>query len=370
MFGVASSGCSVLRRRRISTGLLGCIALFLGAARETRAQAIIKVNDDVNIKFGALLQTQADWLQDAADSGYAQNLFIRRFRLLVGGQVAKNVTFFAETDSPNINKVIDGKKNTQTSVFMQDAYAEWKVCDGFALDAGLMLLGPSRNNLQSAASLLAIDYGPYTFTNSGPTQSNIGRDTGFQAKGYLAANHLEYRVGAFSGIRDAGSHNAFRTSGRLQYDVFDTETAYFYPGTSFGKKKILAFGGGFDLQKDYKAYAGDATVDFPIGPGVLTSQFDYQHFDGGKTLTTLPKQNDIYGETGFYFSALKIEPVIWYAWKNINGTDTGDEARYSAGLNWWYAGHNANIKLAYTRLEPRHGRHRNEVTLQMQAFYF
>jgi hypothetical protein len=36
--------------------------------------------------------------------GYAQNLFLRRARLLVGGQVAKNITFFIETDNPNLGR--------------------------------------------------------------------------------------------------------------------------------------------------------------------------------------------------------------------------------------------------------------------------
>ena len=43
--------------------------------------------------------------------GYGQNLFARRIRLLVGGQVAKNVTFFFETDSPNLGKSSSGDED-------------------------------------------------------------------------------------------------------------------------------------------------------------------------------------------------------------------------------------------------------------------
>ena len=52
------------------------------------AQAVIKVNDNVNFKLGFQFQGWADWTQSAATGGYAQNLFARRARLLVGGQVA------------------------------------------------------------------------------------------------------------------------------------------------------------------------------------------------------------------------------------------------------------------------------------------
>jgi len=167
-----------------------------GAAQ---AQAIIKVNDDVNVKFGLLLQGWADWNQDTLSSGYAENLFLRRARFIMGGQVAKNVTFFFETDNPNLGKA---PKALGTGFIVQDAYLEWKIADAFALDGGLILIPMSRNGLQSAASQLSIDYGSFTFLNSAPTQSSVGRDTGFQAKGYLVDKHLEYRIGAFQGFRN------------------------------------------------------------------------------------------------------------------------------------------------------------------------
>src|SRR2546428_444409 len=144
-----------------------------------------------------------------------ENLFIRRVRFLVGGQVAPKVTFFFETDNPNLGKTVSGTKNISTGFTVQDAYLEWKVTDAFALDAGLIFIPLCRNCIQSAASLLPIDYGAYSFLHGGPTRSVVGRDTGFMAKGYLAKNRLEYRVGAFQGVRDALSRNPFRSSGHL-----------------------------------------------------------------------------------------------------------------------------------------------------------
>ena len=82
--------------------LCGVAAMFLAAPARSRAQAAIKVGEDVNIKFGVLLQPWADWTKDPVTDGYSQNLFLRRGRLLVGGAVAKNVTFFIETDNPNL----------------------------------------------------------------------------------------------------------------------------------------------------------------------------------------------------------------------------------------------------------------------------
>ena len=168
---------------------------------------------------------------------------------MFGGQVAKNVTFFVETDTPNLGKTMPTGKNMPGAMIIQDAYAEFKVTDAFAIDAGLMFIPFSRNFLQSAASLLPIDYGAYTYTQSGPTQSSTGRDTGFQAKGYVLNNHLEYRIGAFQGARDTGSHRAFRYAGRVQYNLLDPEVGFFYTGSYLGKKKIVSVGAAFDVQK-------------------------------------------------------------------------------------------------------------------------
>jgi hypothetical protein len=348
---------------------IGLAALLLCGGR-AQAQIIVKAGDDVNFKLGILGQFQADTLEDQATDTSSNNLFVRRVRLLFGGQVAKNVTFFVETDTPNLGKTLPAGKNIQPSMIIQDAYGEFKAADAFAVDAGLMFVPFSRNSLQSAASLLPIDYGAYTFSQSAPTQSSTGRDAGIQARGYVVGGHLEYRLGAFQGVRDASSNNAFRYVGRLQYNVFDTENGFFYTGTYLGKKKILAVGAAFDSQKQYHGYDGDALLDYPIGPGAITGQLAYNHFDGGVTLLTLPKQNSQLLELGYLISSLRLTPVLQLANRDIADLTRGDEKRWSAGVNYWWAGHNANVKAAYSRIEPSGLARQNELTLQLQFFYF
>jgi len=347
------------------------VASLIAVPVAGRAQAVIKVNDDVNFKLGVLGQFQADWLGDPATDGTTQNLFIRRIRLLFGGQVAKNVTFFVETDAPNLGKALPGGKNISPGIIVQDAYGEFKLHDAFALDAGLMFVPFSRNSLQSAASLLPIDYGAYTFAQTGPTQSTVGRDTGFQAKGHLLANRLEYRLGAFQGARDAGSHRAFRYAGRVQYELLDSEgTGFFYTGTYLGTKKVAAVGAAFDAQDDYHAFDADAFVDYPSGPGAVTAQFAYNRFDGGTTFVTLPRQNVALLEIGYFVRDLKVTPVLQLTRRGIVDTAVGDETRWSIGANYWWAGHNANIKAAFGRINPAGRGAQNEFTLQFQVFYF
>jgi hypothetical protein len=357
-------------RRPLLPCCLAVVPLFVIAAR-VDAQVVIKVNDDVNFKLGVLGQFQADWLEDAQADDTTQNLFIRRVRLLFGGQVAKNVTFFVETDSANLGKTLPGGKNISPGIVIQDAYGEFKLHDAFAIDAGLMFVPFSRNSVQSAATLLPIDYGTYTFSQSAATQSVVGRDAGFQAKGYFLKQHLEYRLGAFQGARDTASHQSFRYTGRVQYEFLESEgTGFFYTGTYFGKKKVLAAGAAFDKQEDYQAYDVDVFADYPTGPGAVTAQVAWNRFDGDTTFTTLPKQNTFFVEAGYFLRDVKVTPVLQFSNRDILNTLAGDETRWSIGANYWWAGHNANVKGAYSRISPRGLPDQNEFTIQLQLFYF
>ena len=362
-----------MRRGSIGTARLAIVAAGLVAslaAPRASAQAVIKVNDDVNIKFGLLFQGQADWSESAASDDTAQNLFLRRARILVGGSIAKNVTFFFETDSPNLGKGA-GATKTGSSIIVQDAFLSWKFSDAFTLDGGMILTGIAHNSLQSAASLIAIDYGSYSFLYSGPTQNVVGRDTGFQGRGYLANKKLEYRVGVWSGARNASSNQAFRTTARVQYNFLDADTGFFYTGTSLGKKKIFALGAGYDAQKDYQSYAADAYVDLPVGTnGGFSGQLDYIRYDGGTTFTTLPKQSTFYAEAGYYIKSAKVMPFAYYGAKDISGRDAGDENRWAVGLGYMAFGHNLNLKAAYGKIDPKVGKSVDQFTIQMQGFYF
>lgn len=364
---------TTLRPSLIATAAL---ALLVPALRAP-AQASIKVNDDVNVKFGILLQGQADWTQNAADESYAQNLFVRRIRVLMGGQVAKNVSFFFESDSPNLGKVVSGSKNN-SGFIVQDAFLSWKLADEAIVDAGLVLTGIAHNSLQSAASLLPVDYGPHAFLYSAASAENnvVGRDTGFQLRGYPLDKKLEYRVGVWQGNRDAASRQALRLTARVQYNFLDADTGFFYSGTSLGKKKVFTIGAGCDTQKDYKSYAADVYVDHPLGPGAVSGQVDWIRYDGGDFLKTaggapsLPKQDILYGEAGYYFPSVKLMPFLAVSNKDVAATDTGDETRWSVGLGYFAVGHNFNIKAAYGKVDPKVGRSANQFTVQMQAFYF
>lgn len=323
------------------------------------------------IKFGFLAQVRGESFDTADGTDTSKDLYFRRLRLLFGGQLNPKWAFFFETDSPNLGKGnADGTKNAG-DVYIQDFAITYTHNDAFKVDVGMLLVPFSHNSTQSAATLLATDYGPYSFQQSTVTDSRVGRDYGFLVKG-LVAKHFEYRVGAFQGDRGPNASNNFRYAGRFVYSAFEPDAGLFYTGTTLGKKKILTVGAAIDTQEDYQATALDFFWDQPLGGGnALTVQANWMNYDGDVFFTALPEQTDLYGEFGFYFASPKLMPFVSWASKDFdNDVDNVDETIAQLGLAWYPAGHNRALKLAYAKIDPDAGESRDQIILQLQLFQY
>lgn len=373
------------------SGLAAAVAvlsvLLLAGAAPADAQAIIKISDTASLKFGVLLQGWADWteLPNASNTdtiGYQQNFYLRRARILFAGRLAKDVYFWFETENSNLGRAAAPSTNKALGTGLQvlTAWGEWRIADEFMLEGGLIRVPYSRIAMTSAASQLVLDTPSTTYLQQTATQSTGGnRDTGFLARGYFLGHRLEYRVGAFQGVRQtAQSKNSFRYVGRLQYQLLDLEDMYSptyiastsYAGSYLGDKKVLAIGGGFDAQKDYRYYSGDVFASIPLGPGAVESTFQYQYVKGGTTFpTALPLQNTIDIDLGYYIKSAKVAPVFRYEQRVLNGQDKKDY-RICGGLNWYPFKYNFNAKFLYQRITPTTGPNLNEFTIQLQFYYF
>lgn len=324
-----------------------------------------------SFKIGVLGQIQAESIETADAQDSSNNLFLRRLRLLGNFTVGSKLTVFFDTDSPNLGKGNpDGSKNN-ADIFIQDFVVTYAFSKAFQLDGGMMLLGQTYNHLQSAATLMAVDYGPYTFNESTPTTSRTGRDYGVEARGYLADDHLEYRAGVFQGLRGVNNTNPFRYAGRLVYYAFGPQTAYFYRGTSLGKTQSLAIGAAFDHQKDYDSVGGDLFWDQPVAGGDgVTVQVDYQKLDGDVFITALPKQTNSMLEAGYYFHNIHLQPYVQLARQDFDAAFRPDEKRTQLGLGYYFSGHNSNLKFAWTKIDRDGAKKRNQYVLQYQVYQF
>jgi hypothetical protein len=348
------------------------VVLALGLPATAHAQLSWASKDGKSVfKVGLLGQLQAEALDAAGSGGAAKNLYLRRARILLNYDFGGNLSVFLETDSPNLGKAgADGTKNTG-DIYIQDLVVSYKVRKELIVDGGMILPALSYNHAQSAATLMPVDYGAYTFSSGGALGARVGRDYGLQARGYALEDHLEYRLGVFQGARGAGATNDFRISGRVMYQLFTPQTGLFYRGTSLGKTRTLSFGASFDLQEDYSSFSGDVFFDQPLGGGNgLTLKAELATLDGDDFLAALPEQTNLLVEGGFYFAAAKLMPFAQYASQDFDSETRVDEERFSVGVGFFPRGHGHNVKLSWGQIRPDRGESRDQWLLQWQVFLF
>jgi hypothetical protein len=366
-----------------------------------------------SVKMGLLGQFQASALQEQTtalqdqDPTYNQHwqrqLSIRRMRVLVGGNVSPLTSFFFESDAVNSGRVAaNGTKTNAVAMYVQDAQVQHVFAPEFSVIAGLQLVGISRNGLQSAATLMGINYGSYQFLPTGPLDNSVGRDVGINFRGFLADERLEYRAGMFSG-RNLNMFSPLRGAVRLQYHFLDREKGFFYSGTSLGATKHVAIGGGVDVQGTYRGYALDAMVDLPVGGASwLTVSGGVVMHDGGgsdddSTYFTgaIPRQTVTFFEAGYLLRDVGIQPFAKFESQTVGATvlrQVGASAatldlqnalrsgsRFGVGVNYFVTAHQATVKVLYELV----GRNRltvdkstyehittGEWTLQFQFFMY
>jgi len=379
------------------------------------AQPALKIEtpNKSSIKLGLLFQPQFQASQPrfgapaAAQDGFGYNLYIRRTRILLGGSLFGGVLeYFLDTDFANLFlaqnttttdamgvMVTTAAKNTP-GLNIQDAFITYKpMGDLFKIDVGYMLPPLAHNAVQGATTLYAWDYFFYTFRSGNLFNSSgnpIGRDAGLQLRGLVLGGLLEYRLGLFQGIRqvqtatDATARNMFRVAGRVQVNLMDPETGFFYAGTYLGTKKVLSIGASFDFQDAqnataYRYFAGDVFLDQPFGPaGVLTAQVNVAHWDGGTTdmgqtptiMGLTPKATAIMAEAGFLIGGARLSPIVRAEHLFVSG-DNNDDSYYGGGLAFWPYGHNTNLKAFYTyRKAQAAAQSGSQINVQWQLYFF
>jgi len=311
------------------------------------------------------------------DSTVDKSFFLRRSRIMLTGQVAKNVTFFMETDDFNAGKDDTGNKgSSDTGLFTQDAYINYMIADELQVAVGMILLPFMHHNRQSAVSLLGVDYNT-AFVGAGLKNTNVWRDYGLEVRGLLLGGIIDYRVGVFQGRDratladddgvdlDTNTHDYPRYTGRIQINAMDPETGFFYSGNYLGKKKIVSFGAGVDYQQqvlpdpgkvpdDYLAWTLDLTVDYGFAGGnAIALQAAYVNIENCPE-TAYPASGVPYEDSYAYFVqaglliANLVQPVVKY-YTVVSDYDTKDAeiSHIIGGLNFYLNGHNANIKVEY-----------------------
>jgi len=368
----------------------------------------IMVAENVWFRFGLQAQVWFDSLQsaipkpDGSDGGYANNMYIRRARILLGAQVFKNVSMFFQTDSPNLGRATGlggaaGNKNLGGFI-LQDAWGQIKFDQALYLRAGLIIVPVSRQLISSTTTFLTLDIGKTTGIASGPTGELNTRDTGLEITGFFLEDHLQYRLGVWSGIRNPqgtgtppdpplGATNAPRFAGFVQYNFFDPEvTTFVYTGQGFGKRKVLAVAAGFDFQNNinsdpYYAFSGSVFVDYPLagdankaGTDAISGLVQFFHFKGQSTAPAIAEQNDLLAEVAYYNKDYNIGVFGKFEGQFPTADGAIKQFWFGGGFRYFIQENIMNFTLAYERSQfSNAGATRNstnEFTLQMQFYYY
>jgi hypothetical protein len=302
------------------------------------------------------------------------DLFLRRARIMLWGSATKEISYFIETDEPNLGKGGDFTIRT----FVQDAFLTYTVAPAFKVDAGLMLAPLSHHTLEGATSLNALDY--HSDMVKLPA-GRVFRDTGVQVRGLVLDDHLGYRVAIMEGVRNGavpqpaapagGGPAPERTMlnpggvprfvGQLRVNLMGSEPDFFLKGIYFTDKPIVSLGVGGDWQSkaaiklngshgDYLSGSFDAFVDYPVGNNELIVKANYFLYTEGAvpgtvtlpgTYGTWPGASAIYGEAGFRFGI--VEPIAFVEYLKAR-KDALTTIAPHGGLNFWVMKHNFNIK--------------------------
>src|SRR5713226_7706669 len=223
---------------------------------------------------------------DGSDGSYSTDFYCRRCRFFVTGSVVKDIYFNVLFEAANVGKAdpVTGARTVPTPSIL-DAYGQVKFADYFWLSGGSILMPLTRNGLQPTTTYVSIDNANIDTTPVLQGNSNVLRDLGFQANGFFAANHVEYRLGVFQGSRQASiptqaaSHNAPRFVAMVSANLWDTETGYVNGGHYFGAKRVLGVMGNFDYQAFRKnAPALSPPPGVPAVPG--TAGLDKNAYSG------------------------------------------------------------------------------------------
>ena len=297
--------------------------VFVLAATSALAGPKWDISEDSYIQLGALGQVHASFTEDAADE---HDIYLRRARLILSGQVMDGLKFFMETDNDNAGR--NGTSGVSTDI--QDAFVEQRLAEGHYLQGGLLIVPFSFENAASAVSLLGNDYNLETLKFA---ETFAFRDYGVIFRGAFGKK-FAYRLGAFDGYDDkAGTKNPeakLRGTGHLALNlVGEVENGWFFTQERLDDKPYLTIGAGVDNQKeasrlvstnappvivDNEAFVADFQSGVPAGPVFLTLNGAWTTWDNA--------QFD--GDTAFVEAGVRVKEVQAVCKQSRQDPDEGD----------------------------------------------
>jgi hypothetical protein len=177
------------------------LALALLLAPAAYAVKIPIPIDGATLNVSIQIQTQMQVNQNGAPDGTSASfdIYMRRTRLLVNGDISQNFTYLLQIDNANFGKF----GNFAPRAIVQDAWVGWApggITGGTVvyIDAGILLIPISHHLLESTTNFIAADVQTDAFRFPGNNWQGL-RDTGIQLRGWAFDKKVGFRGGVYEG---------------------------------------------------------------------------------------------------------------------------------------------------------------------------
>jgi hypothetical protein len=178
--------------------LLATSLLIAPAALATKVPIPV---EGASLNVSVQVQTQALVTENGAPNGSdpAFDIFVRRTRILVNGDINQNFSYLIQVDNANFGKF----GNFTGRAIVQDAWVGWAplgITGGNVvyIDAGILLVPVSRQLIDSTTNYITADTQADGFRFPGAAFPAL-RETGLQLRGWLFDKKVGFRGGVYEG---------------------------------------------------------------------------------------------------------------------------------------------------------------------------
>jgi hypothetical protein len=355
---IKQKGDTVMSKSLIVVLAAVCVLLTAGSDNSWSGPKWEIGNSNTWMQAGFLGQIHFSMLDGAADE---DDVYLRRARIILSGQITDGVMFFAETDNDNAGK----SGQTAVSTDIQDVFADVRLIkhdeeSAHWLKAGLILLPFSFENRSGAGSPLGIDYNAEAIKL---VNTFAWRDYGAELHGNMG-KWVSYAAGVFDGydVKDSDKNpgSALRFTGHMAINpVGKAESDWFYSQERLGKKgDYLSLGAGVDMQDKATLTVTSATngvaetrvendsnnwvVDLQAGQAVKMMLFTLNaaYYDWDNSAF---KGDTAFVEGGAMYENTQL--TMKYTVQDPDGKDS--TADYTVGIHHYLKGHNARGGVEY-----------------------
>jgi hypothetical protein len=200
----------------------------------------------LNVNVQLQSQLLANENGNAAGNGWSADVFVRRTRLLVNGEIGQNLAYLLQLDNANFGKF----GNSSGRAIVQDAWVGWAPTgvsgpNVVFIDAGILLIPISRHLLESTTNFITADVHTDSFRLTGNQFPGL-RETGVQARGWAFDKRVGFRGGVYEGTRAVNVAGADRKSlpqvaGFVNFDILGSEEGtWVYGAYKWGTAPVLS----------------------------------------------------------------------------------------------------------------------------------